>query len=72
MASQNIITGKICNDDSTNNCQTISLSYSELPYQQLPPVEQVTLVWGTAFTSVVALYFLSHCIGLILNMIKRA
>ncbi len=72
MASQNIMTGKICDGNTEQNCQIITLNSSELPYQQLPSAEDIALVWGTAFTSVIVLYLVSHCIGLVLNMIKRA
>lgn len=72
MASRNVITGTICENETSQNCQAVTLNSPELPYQQLPPASDIAIVWGTAFTSVVTLYFISHGIGLILNMIRRA
>lgn len=72
MASQYVITGAICEHLKSQDCQSVILNLPELPYQQIPSASDIATVWGTAFTSVVALYFISHGIGLILNMIRRA
>lgn len=71
-AQESRINGTICESVSTQNCQTISLSISELPYQQLPPAADLAFVWGVAFTSIISLYFFSHGIGLILKFVRNA
>ncbi|WP_144049685.1 hypothetical protein [Escherichia coli] len=50
MASQNgNITGTICNR-ATNDCQSVMLTVSELPYQQPPDVDYSVAAqyWGVA------------------------
>ncbi|EFB1458123.1 hypothetical protein IM098_004806 [Escherichia coli] len=74
MASQNgNITGTICNK-ATNDCQSVMLTVSELPYQQPPDVDYSVAAqyWGVAFTSVIFLWLFSRGIGMILKLVKNA
>lgn len=74
MASQNVtVTGQICDMPSGQNCRSVTLTLSELPYPQSSVIDPATIgqFWGIAFTSVCSLYLFSKGIGLLLNMVKR-
>lgn len=74
MASQNPnVTGEICNS-KTSECQTLSITVSELPYQQPPEIDYSISAqfWGVAFTSVLTLWLFSRGIGAILKLVRNA
>lgn len=67
------VTGQIC-DGASNNCQTITLTVGELPYQQSPDIDYSVAAqyWGVAFTSVLMLWLFSRGIGAILKLVRNA
>lgn len=74
MASQNItVNGQICDMPSSQHCQSVTLTLSELPYPQSSVIDPATTgqFWGIAFTSVCALYLFSKGLGVLLNMVKH-
>ncbi|MEX0447812.1 hypothetical protein [Xenorhabdus sp. SGI246] len=74
MASQNnTITGSLCHSQ-TNDCQSIMLTLSEMPYPQRSDMDYAVAAqfWGVAFNSVIGLWLFAKGLGVIINMIRNA